>query len=209
MQIVVLGASGHGQVVADILFQMWAKGREMEIVGFLDDDPALRGTRVMGLHVLGPLAALAETPHDCVALGVGDNATRARLFAELCKAREHFVTAIHPTAVLAPDVIVGAGAVLAAGAVANPGARIGENSILNTCSSIDHHCVLGAHAHVAPGAHLAGNVTIGEGALVGVGSCATPGVSIGAWSVVGAGAAVVSDVPERATVGGVPAKTLA
>lgn len=209
MQIVVLGASGHGQVVADILFQMWTKGREMEIVGFLDDDPALHGTRVMGLHVLGPLSALAETPHDCVAIGVGDNAARARIFAELCKAREHFATAIHPAAVLAPDVVVGVGAVLAAGAVANPGAHIGENAILNTCASIDHHCVLSAHAHVAPGAHLAGNVHVGEGAFVGVGACATPGVTIGAWSVVGAGAAVVADVPERVTVGGVPAKPLA
>ena len=208
MKIVVMGASGHGQVVADILFQMWTKGREMELLGFLDDDPKLTGTRILGLPVLGKLADLPATPHDCVILGIGDNAVRARLYAELTQARKRFATAIHPSAILAPDVVIGAGAALAAGAIANPGARVGENAILNTGASIDHHCVLGAHCHVAPGVHLAGHVNVGEGAFVGIGSCAVQGVQIGAWSVVGAGAAVAQNVPEGATVGGVPAKPL-
>ena len=209
MKIIVMGASGHGQVVADVLFQMWTKGREMEIVGFLDDDVALTGTKVMGLNVLGRLADLPVMPHDCVILGIGDNAVRARLFAELSCAGKRFATAIHPSAVLAPDVVVSTGAVLCAGVVINTGGRVRENAILNTCASLDHHSVLEPHSHVAPGAHLAGNVTVGEGALVGIGSCVVPGVQIGAWSVVGAGAAVTRDVPERATVGGVPAKQLA
>lgn len=208
MKIVVMGASGHGQVVADILFQMWTKGREMELLGFLDDDPKLTGTRILGLPVLGKLADLPATPHDCVILGIGDNAVRAKLYAELTQARKRFATAIHPSAILAPDVVIGAGAALAAGAIANPGARVGENAILNTGASIDHHCVLGAHCHVAPGVHLAGHVNVGEGAFVGIGACAVQGVQIGAWSVVGAGAAVTQNVSEGATVGGVPAKPL-
>jgi len=209
MKIIVMGASGHGQVVADVLYQMWTKGRELEIVGFLDDDASLKGTKVMGLNVLGRLADLPGLPHDSIIMGIGDNVARARLYNELKSAGKRFVTAIHPSAVLAPDVVVGQGAVLCAGTVINTGASVGENAILNTCASLDHHGVLEPHSHVAPGVHLAGNVRVGEGALVGIGSCAVPGVRIGAWSVVGAGTAVIRDVPERTTVGGVPAKQLA
>lgn len=209
MKIIVMGASGHGQVVADVLFQMWTKGREMEIVGFLDDDAALTGTRVMGLNVLGKLADLPAMPHDCIILGIGDNVVRARLYNELKNAGKRFVTAIHPTAILAPDVVVSPGAVLCAGTVINTGGRVGENAILNTAASLDHHSVLAAHSHVAPGVRLAGNVHVGEGALVGIGSCVVPGVTLGPWSVVGAGAAVTKDVPEGTTVGGVPARVLA
>jgi sugar O-acyltransferase (sialic acid O-acetyltransferase NeuD family) len=178
-------------------------------VGFLDDDASLTGTKVMGLNVLGKLADLPGLPHDSIIMGIGDNVARARLYSELKSAGKRFVTAIHPSAVLAPDVVVGQGAVLCAGTVINTGASIGENAILNTCASLDHHGVLEPHSHVAPGVHLAGNVRVGEGALVGIGSCAVPGVRIGAWSVVGAGTAVIRDVPERTTVGGVPAKQLA
>ena len=52
-----------------------------------------------------------------------------------------------------------------------------------------------------PALHLAGDVHVAEGAFVGVGAAIIPGRRIGAWSTVGAGAAVVTDVPDEATRG--------
>jgi acetyltransferase EpsM len=80
--------------------------------------------------------------------------------------------------------------------------------ILNTSCSVDHDCVVEDFAHLAPGVRLAGNVHVGEGALLGVGSCVIPGVRIGRWATVGAGAAVIEDVPDYATVVGVPARVI-
>ena len=133
--------------------------------------------------------------HDAVIVGIGDNLARRRLFNLLARSRERFVTARHPSAVLSANAIVRHGSVVNAGVIVNAGTCVGSNVILNTGCSVDHHNVIGDHAHIAPGARLGGNVTIGQGTLVGIGAIVLPGLRIGAWSIVGAGAVVTRDMP--------------
>ncbi len=208
-RVLILGAGGHAQVVADILLAMQRAGQAVEVVGFLDDAAHRQGRRMLGLPVLGPLAVRGDVPHDALVVAIGDNRARARVQRALQDAGERLFVARHPRAVLAPDVQVGPGTVIAAGVVVNTGTVVGEGVILNTGCTVDHHNRIHAFAHIAPGAHLAGEVTVGEGALVGVGAAVIPGRSIGPWAVVGAGAAVVRDVPAHTTVVGVPARPLA
>lgn len=207
MLVVILGAGGHGQVTADILFQMWKHGNDLEIHGFLDSDPALAETKIMGIRVLGDESRLGELGHDAIITAIGDNGLRRKLF-EAYSGSESFIAAIHPSAIIAPDVVIGDGSMICAAAVINPGTVIGENTIINTGATVDHHCNIGPHAHIAPGVNLGGNVTVGEEAFVGIGASVIPGVTIGAGAVVGAGAAVVRDVPAGETWAGVPARKL-
>jgi sugar O-acyltransferase (sialic acid O-acetyltransferase NeuD family) len=152
---------------------------------------------------------LGQHAHDGCVIGIGDNRLRARLFRQLRAQGEQVATVIHPRAVIAPDVTVGAGVVIFAGVVVNTGATIGENVVLNTGCTVDHHNIVADHAHIAPGAHLGGDVRIGEGAFVGIGATVMPQRSVGVWSVVGAGALVHRDVPDRVTAIGVPARVTA
>lgn len=204
-RILIVGAGGHAQVVADILLQAAGAGAP---VGFLDDNPASHRRALLGLPVLGAVADLARIPHDALVIAIGSNRARAALYGRLCAQGERFVPAVHPRAIIAPGVPVGAGAVVCAGAIVGTGSRVGANAILNTGCTVDHHNVIGDHAHVAPGVHLAGEVQVGEGAFIGIGAAVLPGRRVGAWSTVGAAALVRHDVPERATVVGVPARIL-
>lgn len=206
MKVLIVGAGGHGEVVADILFKMWTRGLDIELEGFLDDDENLLGKRIMGLRVLGPVKAVNEIAHDAIIVAVGENAIRKRFFEVLQAAGENFMTAIHPSAILAPDVVVEDGAMICAGAVVNPGSMIRANTILNTSSTVDHHDIIGPHAHVAPGVNLGCEVRVEEGALVGIGSTVLPRTAIGAWSTVGAGAAVTKNIPANELWLGVPAR---
>jgi sugar O-acyltransferase (sialic acid O-acetyltransferase NeuD family) len=208
MLVLIIGAGGHGQVVADILSRMRERGGAVEPVGYLDDNPSLAGQKFLGLPVLGTLGDIGKLAHDAVVVAVGDNAIRRHLSDRLLQAGERLLTACHPKAVIAPDVTVGAGAMVCAGAVISPGSVIGANVIINTSSSIDHHNLIGDHVHIAPGVHLGGEVTVGEGAMVGIGAMVTPRLRIGAWSVVAAGACVTKSVLPGETVVGVPARPI-
>jgi len=207
-RVVIVGAGGHGTVVADILRCASDGGDAIEALAFVDDNWSRAGEVVLGLPVFGGLATLESLSHDAAIVAIGDNRARREIFERLRSTGKEFARAIHPRAVIARDVPVGDGAMVCANVVVNPASRIGDNAILNTGSTIDHHNVIGAHAHVAPGAHLGGNVAVGEGALVGIGAIVLPGKRIGAWAVVGAGAVVTDDVPDGCTVVGCPAKPL-
>ena len=204
--VVILGAGGHGQVVADILLRVYEGGARWEPIGFLDDDSSLTGTAIMGLPVLGSIAQLGEVKHDAIVVTIGNNRTRARIFSSAQRGGERFLNAVHPTAVLAPDVQLGGGVVVCAHVVVNTGTLIGDNVILNTGCTVDHHNHIASHAHVAPGGHLGGDVHLGEGVMIGIGAAVIPGRFVGEWAVVGAGAAVVKDVPAQSTAVGVPAR---
>jgi sugar O-acyltransferase (sialic acid O-acetyltransferase NeuD family) len=206
MRVLVLGAGGHGQVVADILRRMSDAGRHFVVAGYLDDDAALAGRRLLGLPVLGRLADRLSVPHEAVVVAVGDNLTRLRLATELSSSGEVFATACHPSAVIAPDVMIGPGTMVCAGVVVNPGSVIGSHVILNTGCTIDHHNRIGDYVHVAPGVHLGGDVHVGTGTLVGIGSTILPQRRVGEWATIGAGSVVTKDVTSGTTAVGIPAR---
>lgn len=195
--VTLIGAGGHAKVVLSTLL---AAGYRVTHV--LDDDTSRWGTDLYGVPVRGPIE-LAEGP--CVP-GIGANEIRKKLAQNLC--RVEWITVVHPTAWVAPTSRLGPGTVIFAGAVIQPDAMIGAHTIVNTGATIDHDCHLGDFVHVAPGCHLAGHVTLEEGVFMGIGSSVIPGVQIGAWTTVGAGGVVITDLPAHSIATGVPARVL-
>lgn len=199
-----MGAGGHGQVVADALLQM----EGAEPVAFLDENPKVIGSEVMGIPVPGGNAAISKIKHDGIVIALGSNSLRKKIFNELRQTGENLFSVIHPSAIIAPNVKIGDGCMILAGAVINTGAQIKENTIINTNSTIEHHNVIGPHAHIAPGSTLGGEVAIGEEAMVGIGSTVLPRVNIANKTVLGGGSTAIKDLPEGVTAVGVPARVL-
>ncbi|HVY27459.1 MAG TPA: acetyltransferase [Polyangiaceae bacterium] len=201
-RIIVYGAGGHGRVVLDALV---SAGLGDQVLGFVDDGLGV-GERRDGFSVLGGEAFLSDARGLRVALGIGDNHARARL-AQLCIEQGlEPMTALHPRAIIASSVRIGAGSLVCAGAVLNPGAVVGQGSIVNSAAVIEHDCKLGSFVHVSPNATLGGAVELGDYVHLGLAACVLPGLSVGEGAVVGAGAVVTRSIPSRAVAYGVPAR---
>lgn len=197
-KLVIIGASGHGKVVADIA----RKNGYSEIV-FLDDDESIH--ECGGYPVIGKSSEAGTIDADAI-IGIGNAGVRKQIQESIPD--EKLVTLIHPDAVVAEDVVIGKGTVVMAGAVINPGVRIGKGCIINTCSSVDHDCIVDDFVHVAVGSHLCGTVNVGAGTWIGAGVTVNNNVFICPDCMIGAGAVIVNDIWECGTYVGVPARRM-
>lgn len=209
LRVAGLGAGAFARELIDALSLCG-----VSVEALTDPDAALHGQLVGGVPVRGGDDQLAELvasglTHAFVGVGsVGDNRLRRLLFERLTEAGFAPLTVTHPSATIARSVQRARGTQVMAGAVINIDTVLEDNALVNYAVGIDHDCVIGAHAGVAPGATLAGNVRVEPLAFVGIGATILQGITIGERAIVGAGAVVVKDVPPRTIVAGVPAKPI-
>lgn len=203
-RLAILGASGHGRVVADT-----AECCGWQSIDFFDDAwPELRNNGVW--PVIGDKAALIGqlAGYEGVLVAIGNNRIRYAKLLELQSAGGYLATLIHPAATVSRYASIDEGTVVFAGAVVNASTHIKQGAILNTGCSVDHDCVIGNAVHISPGARLAGGVQVGDESWVGIGTSVRQLIEIGERVVIGAGSVVVSNIPNDVTVAGVPARRL-
>lgn len=203
-QLAILGASGHGKVVADIAEELgWS-----EVLFFDDAWPGIdrNGHWLIGGNTDMLLGLLNS--FDGVFVAIGNNKIRAIKLQILFEKAARVISLIHPSAVISRHSSIGAGTVVMPNAVVNTDSSLGQGCIINTGVTVDHDCVIGPYVHLSPGVHLSGSVSVGEQSWIGVGSCVRQQIQIGSGALVGAGAVVVTDVDSDVTVVGNPAKIL-
>lgn len=207
--IVIYGAGGHGRETEWLIRALIAHGAPWRLLGFLSDDAQQHGATVGELPVLGDASVLAEQPGTIdVALGIGSSRARRAVTERIRPWARAFPTLIHPSVPTPQRVNIGEGVQAHAGSILTTDIDVGAFVIINRHVDISHDCRIGAWATFAPGVTLAGGVIVDEGADFGARSTCIPGVRVGAWSVIGAGAVVTRDVSGGITAVGVPARAL-
>lgn len=200
-KIVIIGASGHGKVVANI-----AKLNDYNEILFLDDD--VNKKECSHYEVVGSskqIDTLIKNDYD-FAVAIGDNKTRMRIYENLINKKAKLPTLIHPTAIIDESVKIGKGTVVMANTVINSSTNIGNACIINTASTIDHDCNIKNYIHISPGSHIAGTVEIGEKTWIGIGSIVSNNLLIANNSIVGAGSVIIKDLLHEGTYIGSPAR---
>jgi sugar O-acyltransferase (sialic acid O-acetyltransferase NeuD family) len=200
-RLAILGASGHGKVVADTAVLC---GWE-EIVFFDDAWPAKKQNshwKIAGnsCDLLSDINAFIG-----VVVAIGSNHVRDLKLIMLVDRGARLGTIIHPSAVVSRYAKIGNGSVVFANVVVNADTIIGDAAILNTACTVDHDCILGNAVHISPGANLSGGVSVGNRSWIGIGACVKQGIEIGTDVIVGAGSVVVKNIPHNVVAKGNPA----
>ena len=209
--ILILGGGGHARVIIDSLANSTGLPSGSII---LDPEPALWGTEIQGVPILGGDDLIPGLMDDGVTrfvIGLGgtqDNKPRKKVFELALSYGLEPVTVCHASSVRSFHAVIGSGTVLLPQSVVNAGALVGDNVILNTSAIVEHDCIVRDHVHMATGSRLCSTVTVGEGAHIGAGATVRQMITIGEGAVIGMGSVVVKDVPAGVTVVGVPASEI-
>lgn len=208
MKVVIVGAGQNGGQVYNIL----KLDKEVQIVGFLDDDPDKRGTEKYGLPVFGAVgtveSVVAKYGVRGAIVAVGDNGIRGRMTKQLRGAGLCIVSAIHTHVFVDDTARIGQGSIMEMGAMIHPEAQIGEGVFVGGSTVVAHDCVVGDYSLLGGGVVFGGNVVVGAYTTLGVGTILQPQIRIGRNVTTGIGTVVVKDLPDNAVAVGVPAKIL-
>lgn len=199
--IIIIGAGGHGKVVAEIASLCGYKE-----IAFLDNDINIKSC--LGYPVIGTSEECYKYREQAFFVAIGNAKVREKIYQELLTHRIKIATLIHPSAIVSHDASIGSGTVIMAGAIINPGTKIGIGCIVNTGASVDHDNILEDFVHISVGSHLAGNVYIGHHTWIGAGAVVSNNVCICKDCMIGAGAVVNKNIDIPGTYIGVPAKKM-
>jgi len=209
-KIAIVGASGHGRVVADL-----AEMCGYQVFFFDDSFPNLK--QIAHWSVIGSFSDLLnqnqnqnqgqnqKLAFDYAIVAIGDNETRSKLSVQL-RALDFILPAlIHPSAVVSQYAVVESGSVIFANAIINAFAKIGSDCIINTGTIVEHDCIIDNAVHLSPNVALAGATKVGTATWLGIGSVTKQGVEIGSHSIIGANSTVLTNISANVTAVGSPA----
>lgn len=202
-KLVIIGASGHGKVIADIAIHLG-----YDNIIFLDDNPDLK--MVGDFTVVGNCSKInyyIDREYDFV-VGIGNAYIRERILTELSAKKCKIVSLKHPMSNMAFNVKVGLGTIVMPGATINEGTVIGKGCIVNTKATIAGNAIIEDFAHVSVGAMIGRNTKIGDKTWIGIGAKVLDNVNICSECMIGAGAKVDKDIKFSGKYVGVPIRAL-
>jgi len=207
LDIVIVGAGGLGRSVAGLIEDINRQGRAWNILGFVDDNLALQGTVINDYPVLGGIDWLKEQRLNVV-MAIGNPLGRKIVMEKLNGSLNNYPVLVHPSAIVSPRARIGCGVVVGQGSVVDVDATLENHSFVRTLCTIGHDVIIGSCCVLMPGVNVSGNVRLEECVSVGTGAAIIQGITIGARTVIGAGAVVVRDLPADCTAIGAPAKPI-
>ena len=206
----IIGAGGFGREVAWLVERINQVEATWSIKGFIDDNTSLQGHTEDDYPVVGGIDYLLNQQKETwVVCAVGSAKIRKNIIEKLqINPNIRFATVIDPSVILSGRIKIGEGTIICAGTILTVDINIGNHVIINLDCTLGHDDVIEDFVTIYPSVNVSGNVVVETCAELGTGMQIIQGKKIGKESILGAGAVVVKDIPEKCTAVGSPARVI-
>src|SRR5690554_1183784 len=202
---IIVGAGTYGQVYAEYLKEKY------EILGFIDDDTNLHNTEINGIKVLGNFNYLIVNLHKetNVFIPIGNNKVRVDLLNKVIASGFKTPNFIHKNTWIHSSVKIGKCVYILPGTQIMPLTEIKDFVLISMGVNIAHHTTIEQGCFLSQGSNIGASIKFKENVFCGIGSTVMTGVNtVGKGSLIGAGAVIIKDVPDGATVVGNPGRII-
>ena len=208
--LIIFGASGFGREVSWLAERINRVSPTWNLLGFMDDNEAIHGTEINGYRVLGGTDAVGNYPDAYFVCAVGASKVREKIIGNMKAINPdiRFATVIDPSVEMSDLVTIGEGTIICAHTIITVNISIGDHVIINLDCTIGHDAILHDYVTLYPSVNVSGMTNIGRCSELGTGMQIIQGKTVGDYSIVGAGAVVVKDIPANCTAVGSPAKPI-
>ena len=208
--ICVIGAGGLGRETIMVIEDINKVKRNYNILGIIDDKKDIKGKYINNYPVLGGTNWIKEHEDEDIkyVFGIGEPKIKKKILGKILDLNIDFETIIHPSAIYSQHIKLGKGVVITAGCILTVNIIIEDHVFLNLNTTVGHDTIIKNLAIASPTVCINGINTIGEGVYLGTGCKLIHNIEIGSWSIIGAGAVVVKDIPSFVTAVGVPAEVI-
>ena len=193
-KIIIIGAGGHANVLADLIEEL-----NLKAYGVIDPKFKKKETKWKNINIFEEKKFTNQKKFSDYILvnGVGkilNSNRRKEIFISYKKKSFIFKTLIHPFSKVSRQSVISEGVQVMAGAVIQSGVEIGPNAIINTGVSVDHDCIIGKNSHISPGSIICGETKIGDDCFIGAGSVIVNNIEIKSGSVIKAGQIITKSI---------------
>lgn len=212
-KILILGGLGNGSVIANAIKHAYNLGyTEWECAGFLNDHTP-QGEKIDDFHVIGKVRDIQLYVDEGyyfinTIMRIDGQKERLDMFKDLNVPVDRLAVFVHPSAYIAPNVMLAPGTVVMPMVSISSGTSIGKSGIIMVGATIGHDNVIGEYCHVAAQACVGAYLKIGVGVHIGLNASIKEHLTIGDYATVGMGAVLTKSVGESEIWVGNPAKFL-
>jgi sugar O-acyltransferase (sialic acid O-acetyltransferase NeuD family) len=189
IDIIIVGSGGHAAEIDEyIKHNQKVNGtKELNVIGFLDDNPANYARYKLSAPLLGGVKNHEVRMDNKYIIAIANLLNRGFIVTKFKTEGANFAAFVDGRAYISDSAIIGEGSIIGPNVNIGPNVKIGKFTLINSRASIGHDSIIGDFNIISPNVCFSGFTEIGDENMFGINSATIPGIKVGSCNKIAAG----------------------